>query len=164
MAIEFNAYEIFEIAEQIERNGAGFYRRAAETVEDSQKRRILLDLASQEDEHEKTFAAMRAELTEEERRPTVFDPDGEASLYLKDLARGKVFDVRIDPAQFLTGKEKMEDILHTAIGLEKDSIIFYQGMKDAVPARLGGARIDAIIKEEMKHIATLKQQLSSLTG
>ena len=59
MGIEFNADEIFEIAEQIERNGAGFYRRAAEAVEDSQKRRILLDLASREDEHEKTFAAMR---------------------------------------------------------------------------------------------------------
>ena len=161
MGIEFNADEIFEIAEQIERNGAGFYRRAADGVEDSQNRQVLLDLAAMEDEHEKTFAAMRAELTEEERRPTVFDPDQEAPRYLRELARGKVFDVRIDPAQFLTGKERMEDILRKAIELEKDSIIFYLGMKDAVPPRLGGERIDGIIREEMKHIVTLSRQLSS---
>ena len=30
MSYEFNADEVFEIAERIERNGARFYRRAAE--------------------------------------------------------------------------------------------------------------------------------------
>ena len=32
MGLDFNADEVFEIAEQIERNGAEFYRTAAENI------------------------------------------------------------------------------------------------------------------------------------
>ena len=34
MTVTFNAFEIFEIAEQIERNGTDFYIRAAELFEE----------------------------------------------------------------------------------------------------------------------------------
>jgi len=62
----------------------------------------------------------------------------------------------------LTGREKAEDIFRMAIGLEKDSIVFYLGMKDAVPERLGRSKIDRIIKEEMVHIAILSGKLETL--
>ncbi len=58
--ITFSADEIFEIAEQIERNGANFYRKAAESAE-GDNRNLLLRLAKMEDDHEKIFATMRAE-------------------------------------------------------------------------------------------------------
>ncbi|MGB6838556.1 MAG: ferritin family protein [Dehalococcoidia bacterium] len=160
MTIPFNADEILEIAEQIERNGARFYRRAAQGITDSGTREKLLDLAAMEEEHQKVFAAIRADLLPEEREPTIPDPWGEAALYLRGIADGHVFDVRTDPAGKLTGKETREDILRTAIGLEKDSIILYLGMREIVPERLGKGRIDAIIKEEMSHIATLSNQLA----
>jgi len=51
----FNADEIFEMAEQIERNGAKFYRRAAEQVTSPDGSELLLNLAVMEDVHEKTF-------------------------------------------------------------------------------------------------------------
>jgi rubrerythrin len=162
MSIPFNADEIFEIAEQIERNGAGFYRRASQGFADSPARQLLLDLAAMEDEHERVFAAMRAELSPEEKEPTALDPYGEAALYLRGMADGHVFDVRADPAKRLTGKETRGEILRTAIGLEKDSIVFYLGIKEMVPERLGKHRVDAIIKEEMGHIAVLSKELSSL--
>ena len=161
MTTTFNADEIFKIAEQVERNGAGFYRRAAQGFTDSRTCEKLLDLATMEDEHEKVFAAMRAELSDEERQPPAPDPWGEVALYLRGIADGHVFDVRADPAERLTGKETREDILRMAIGLEKDSIILYLGMREMVPERLGKNRIDAIIKEEMGHIATLSNQLAS---
>jgi len=157
----FNADEIFGIAEQVERNGATFYRRAAQETTDSGTREKLLDLAAMEEEHQRIFAAMRADLSPEEQEPTIPDPWGEAALYLRGIADGHVFDVRTDPAEKLTGKETREDILRTAIGLEKDSIILYLGMREMVPERLGKGRIDAIIKEEMSHIATLSNQLAS---
>ena len=162
MGIRFNADEIFEIAEQIERNGARFYRMGAEGIGDAENRKLLLDLAAMEDDHERTFASMRTELTKAEKKPTVFDPEGQAPAYLRDLADGHVFDIRRDPSETLTGKETMEDILRKAIDVEKDSVIFYLGMKEMVPARLGGARVDTIIHEEMEHIATLKGKLASL--
>jgi rubrerythrin len=162
MTIPPTADEIFEMAEQIERNGARFYRRAAQGFTDSRAGRQLLDLAAMEDQHEKVFAAMRTELLQSEREPRAPDPYGEAILYVRGMADGHVFDVRKDPSERLTGKETMEDILKTAIGLEKDSIVFYLGIKEIVPERLSKQRIDDIIKEEMGHIAVLSKEMASL--
>ena len=161
MSIAFNADEILEMAEQIERNGAKFYRRAAEGA-DARSRQQLLDLAAMEDVHEKTFASMRSELSEQEQKLMAFDPEGEAGLYLQAFADGHVFDVNADPSELLTGREKMEDILQTAIGLEKDSIVFYLGLKEMVPEKLGKGKIDDIIKEEMSHIIDLSKELAAL--
>jgi len=162
MSIHFNADEIFEMAEQIERNGAKFYRKVAEGTEDEGTKQFLLELAAMEDDHERTFAAMRAELSAEERTSTVFDPEGEAGMYLQAMADGYVFDVRADPAELLTGEETIAEVLGTAIGLEKDSIVFYLGIKEMVPEKLGKDRMNAIIKEEMSHITTLSNKLATL--
>ena len=162
MGIPFNLNEIFEMAEQIERNGARFYRRAAEGTMDPRNRELLLHLATIEDEHEKTFASMRAILANAKRETAVFDPDGQAALYLRAMADERVFNVKTDPAELFTGKETMEDILQIAIGMEKDSIVFYLGMKELVPERLGKEGIEAIIKEEMDHLASLSKELACL--
>ncbi len=162
MSIPFNADEILQMAEQIERNGARFYRRAALDTTDSGTRQVLNDLAAMEDEHEKVFSAMRADLSQEEREPTVGDPYGESVLYLRGMADGGVFDVKADPDEWLKGKETMEEVLKTAIALEKDSIVFYLGLKDVVPERLGRQRVDDIIRQEMSHIAMLAKEVASL--
>ena len=91
-----------------------------------------------------------------------FDPGGEAALYLRAMADGHIFDVNSDPSELLTGKEMLGDILHIAIGKEKDSVVFYTGMKEMVSERLGKGRIADIIKEEMKHIRVLSEELQKL--
>ncbi len=161
MGINFNADEIFEIAEQIERNGAAFYRKAAEEFPGEQAGKLLLGLAAMEDEHLATFMEMRRDLSVEKTKPTVFDPDGEARLYLQALADGSVFDVSVEPATLLRGDETLEEILKVAIGLEKDSVVFYTGIRHLVPASFGRDKVEAIIAEEMKHIALLGRQLAS---
>lgn len=160
MSINFNADEVFEMAEQIERNGVTFYRAAAEKL--LSVRQVLLDLAAMEEEHEKTFADMRAQLSAPEQEPMVFDPDGEAQMYLRVIADGHVFDVKADPTEQLTGQETTEDILKIAIALEKDSIAFYAGLKECVPPRAGKDKVEGIIREEFGHIATLSEKLSAL--
>lgn len=153
MSYDFNANEIFLMAEQIERNGAKFYRDSAEGITDPSAKNLLLDLADMEDDHEKTFASLRAELADKEKEPTVFDPEDESVLYLRSLADTRVFFKKdIDTSS-------MESILKEAIGAEKDSIVFYLGMKDLVPENIGKSRIDAIIKEEMQHITLLSKEL-----
>ncbi len=157
MSYDFNADEIFEMAEQIERNGASFYRKSAELIADPAEKKLLLDLAAMEDEHEKTFADLRAGLSKKEKVATVFDPEGEISLYLRALADTRVFfEKKIDTPS-------IEDIFKEAILAEKDSIVFYMGMKEMVPENLGKAKIDAIIKEEMNHIKLLSKALVALT-
>ena len=156
MSYDFNADEIFEIAEQIERNGAKFYRAGAENIIDANKKKLLIELAEMEDEHENTFKKMREELTSDEKVIMTFDPDGEAEKYLRALADTRVFyDKKIDTNSF-------EKILKTAITAEKDSIVFYLGMKEVVPANLGKQKLDKIIKEEMNHISLLSKELLSL--
>jgi rubrerythrin len=162
VSINFNAEEIFQMAEQIERNGGAFYRRAASLALRAVTAQCFLKLAAMEEEHEKIFARMRADLSERERTAPVSDPEDQSSLYLRAWADGQVFDVRTNPAERLQGKEKAEDILQMAIGLEKDSIVFYLGMKDAIPQGLGRSKVDGIIKEEMHHIATLSRELETL--
>ncbi|MDP6379848.1 MAG: ferritin family protein [Phycisphaerae bacterium] len=163
MSVYFNADEVLEMAEQIERNGARFYRRAAETQEEAESKKMLLNLALIEDEHEKTFAAMRARLAEGDKTSTAYDPDDEGILYLQAMADGYIFDVKTDPSTRLTGAETMTDILRTAIGLEKDSVIFYLGLKRMVPEWLGKGNLDGIIAEEMGHITLLSNRLKAST-
>ncbi|MCD6272914.1 MAG: ferritin family protein [Deltaproteobacteria bacterium] len=156
MGYDFNMDEIFEMAEQIEKNGAKFYRKAAEEIAESSNKDLLLDLAQMEDQHQKTFASLRTQLSKDENAPTVFDPDGEAALYLRALADIRIFfEKEIDVTS-------MEKILKEALVAEKDSIVFYLGMKDLVPDDLGKEKIDQIIKEEMAHIKLLSNKLVAL--
>ncbi|MFZ0240054.1 MAG: ferritin family protein [Desulfobacterales bacterium] len=156
MAYDFNADEIFEMAEQMERNGEKFYKNAAGAIDDAAHKTLLLELAAMEIDHEKTFKAMRSDLKAAEKGATVFDPDGEAALYLRALADTRVFfEKKIDVSS-------MEKILKAAIEAEKDSIVFYLGMKNAVPDKLGQDRIEGIIKEEMGHIRLLSRELAQL--
>ena len=60
---------------------------------------------------------------------STFDPDNQAALYLRAMVDGKVFDIKKDPSNVLSEVKTLEEILHIAIGLEKDSIVFYMGIK-----------------------------------
>ena len=164
MIVNMNAFEIFEIAERIERNGAMFYRKAAEIFFDNVNlRKTLLEIAEMEDEHLKTFANMRTELSGTELEEPVFDPDGQAQMYLRVMADGNVFDVKADPVEQLATRNTPEDVLKMAIGVERDSIAFYVGLKEAVSRRAGKDKVEDIIKEEMGHIVTLNDKLKELT-
>ena len=160
MAMPFNADEAFEVAEQIERNGAKFYRAAAEKFPDIAP--VLLDLARMEDEHEKTFAAMHAALAGGEFDMPVYDPDGEVHMYLRVMADGHVFDLTTDPAQQVADKKTPEDVLKMAMDAERDSIAFYVGLKESIPQKAGKGKVEAIIKEEMGHMAILNEKLKAL--
>jgi rubrerythrin len=157
MSYDFNADEVFEMAEQMERNGAKFYRDAAENAADSANKELLMGLSKMEEAHEKMFESMRAELTAADKTSTVFDPSGEAALYLRALVDSRVFFKKeIDV-------KSMVEILKSAIEAEKDSIVFYLGMKEAVPQNLGRNRLEAIIREEMGHIRLLSKELVAQT-
>ncbi|MFC1551367.1 rubrerythrin [Candidatus Latescibacterota bacterium] len=162
MGISFNADEIFEMAEQIERNGAKFYRIAAEQqADDEEARKMLLNLAVMEDEHEKTFAEIRAAIITGPPIVEVYDPEDLAALYLQAIANGRVFDIKKDPSEILSERKSLEEILKIAISLEKDSIVFYMSFRDMVTEESGKEKIDYIINEEKQHIVGLSNQLAA---
>jgi rubrerythrin len=160
MAMPFNADEVFEMAQQIERNGAKFYRAAAKKF--SAIAPVLLDLAKMEDEHIKIFATMHAELSGGALETPVYDPDNEVQMYLRVMADGHVFDLKTDPAQQVADKKTPEDVLKMAMKAERDSIAFYVGLKESVRQKEGKDKVEAIIKEEMSHMSVLNEKLQAL--
>ena len=156
MSYHFNANNVFEMAEQMESNGVKFYQTAANSTENKEFKQFLSHLAQMEIVHQNIFKSLREELSTQEKAETVFDPNEESTLYLQALVDSRV---SFKNEYQMTS---IENILKAAIESEKDTIIFYLGMKEAVPEHLGKNKIDNIIKEEMTHIRILSQKLVKL--
>ena len=161
MSVQLNAFEIFEIAEKIERNGSRFYRKAAELFDDSRTRNMFIRLAEWETSHEQIFADMRNELTAQGPEMSIFEADSDVIFDAQSMAGLAVFGDQMGPASELTGKETIMDILKGALEKEKDSIVFYTGLNAFVPAETAKNKITDIIKEEMHHIRILRQSMEA---
>jgi len=159
MDITFNAFEVFEIAEQIEHNGKKFYRKAAELFNEAPVRKMFLELVNWEARHQEVFRDMRKKLYEQKGKVSDFRPEGILSAP-RVMAGLAVFGIKPDPSDELTGKETVEDVLERAVEKEKDSIVYYTGLKDFVPGQAGKDKIDDIIKEELRHIRILNESLA----
>ncbi|MHC5158291.1 MAG: ferritin family protein [Planctomycetota bacterium] len=162
MSITFNADEIFEMAEQIEGNGAKFYHEAAGNTPDADVKEMLLGLATMEEGHQKTFAEMRKELSAEEKESNTFDPNNEVVHYLQTMADFHGTEGKVSPTEKLTGNESLREILEIALQAEKNSIAFYVGIKDMVSSKAGKNKVQAIIIEEMAHVSTIGGKLQAL--
>ncbi len=68
------------------------------------------------------------------------------------------------PAVKLSGNESMQELLEASIDAEKNSVLFYVGLKDLVSAKTGKDKVEAIIREEIRHVADLRKQLSALNA
>jgi len=160
-AMFYNADEVFEMAEQMERNGHRFYLDAAERAKDVSLARLLKRLADMEKDHEELFAGMRRELAEGTSQ-LAFDPDSDAVHYLQAVADTQVFNVYGDLAQRLQEAQSQEEVLRLGIALEKESVVYYVGVRDLVPQELGRGNIDWLIEQEMSHVTDLAAQLGKL--
>ncbi len=162
MAITFNADEIYNIAEQIERNGQKFYSDSAQRVKEPLAKKVLQDLADMEVGHLKTFKALHAALTEQARQEITWDPDDEAGAYLKAAADSHVFKTNADPTSLLKDNTDAREILQLALQFEKDSVIYFLGVADMVPEHLGKSDVLGLAKQEQGHIALIQRTLSKL--
>jgi len=160
--ITFNADEIFEMAEEIERKAGEFYREAAQKTKDVNIRNLLLYMSKMEDEHLSIFHDMRKRLSEQEKAENIYDPDDEGIQYLQTMADAHGYEGKISHDEKLTGKESPVAILKIAIGAEKNSIVFYSGLKTLVIKNAGRDKVEKIINEELGHLAILNQELKKL--
>jgi rubrerythrin len=161
MAISFNLDEIFEMAEQIEKNGANFYREASKKVSDKKTQNMFIALAGMEDGHFRIFQKMRSRLSAADREPTILDPENEAAFYLQAMAESHGFEGKKDRTAKFTGSETIKEVFEAAVDAERLSIVFYSGLKKFVsPA--GKEKIDTIISEEFNHLSILYNQLEKM--
>jgi len=158
MTVALNAFEVFEIAQQIERNGAMFYRKAAESFNDPDICTMFTELANWEITHEQVFKDMGEHYASQHKKTEPTEPD-KKQLDPKLMACLAVFGTLSDPLRKLKSIKIITDILKTAITKEQESITFYEGLKDFVPSIDDKNKVDDIIKEEKHHIKILNQSL-----
>ncbi len=162
MAVNYTILEIFEIAEQIEQNGAQYYRTAASITKNKAIAEMLLKLAAMEDNHKKTFSDMLEHHKNNMEDANVFDPDNETLYYMKGIALSAGWEGRAVLKLSLLGNETPEEILKTALNDEQTSINFYLGIKELVKSKADKEKVDQIIKEEMNHIVYLQKTLEEI--
>ena len=161
MGINFTADEIFEMAIKAETNAIKMYGDLAKKHEDPAIAEELKKLAAMEADHKGIFMKMREELPEDQRN-AYFDPNDEAAGYLKAIADAEVAEGSPKIAGGITGDEPFAEILKLAIKLEKQAILFYLGIRDMVPERLGKDKVEGIIKEEQGHVVALSERLKTI--
>ncbi|MBD3318160.1 MAG: hypothetical protein GF344_20445 [Chitinivibrionales bacterium] len=163
MGTAYNADEILSIAIKIEENGAAFYRRAARLQLSEEESKELLTLAAMEDDHKRKFQSMRQALPAQSTETAPFDPYEESDLYLFAVSDTHGGEGAPEMAATLTGTETIEEVLWTAVGLEKKSILFYVGLRDRVD-QAEKPTLDSIIAEEKRHVANLSRMIRKRTS
>lgn len=159
METKFNVFEVLQIAEQIEHNGAKFYLKTAEKFDDPEIRDTLYQLANWKAKHEKILARRRNRFSEKTGEFGTFDPDNYVLSNPQVMAGLTVFAGKPGSAKKLTGRESKKEIFKDAIKKTKETIAFYRGLKNFARDPAGKDTIDRIIKEEKNHIDTLTQSL-----
>lgn len=147
----FSGSEIVEIGVQIEKNGRDFYNTLENKSNNSQAIKIFRYLAGEEEKHIVTFQNLLDSVKEYE--PPEAYP-AEYFAYMNALASEHIF-IQESKGKEIAQKIKTDrEAVDLGIGFEKDSIIFYEGIKKVVPDR-DLKIIDELIAQEQKHLMQL---------
>ncbi len=159
MSISFSGSELINIAIGIERRGIAFYDIMTRSTENATARDVFQHLADMEREHVQIFQGM---LSEANRYQPSEAYTGEYAAYLQALVDSAVFTDDIVTSEMAARVESDIEAMELAIGAEKDSILFYYGMRDIMPQ---GAQptVNKIITEEKSHLRLLSELKKKLT-
>jgi len=158
MANIFAGSEVVEIGIQIEENGRDFYAALASQTKAAKNKEIFQFLAGEEEKHMKVFQGI-LEKTEK------YEPQGlgadEYYAYMHALASESVF-TQAGKGKQIAGKVKNDkEAIDIGIGAEKDSIIFYEGIKKLVP-EYDRKIVEEVIVQEQGHLKQLLELKAKL--
>lgn len=147
----FAASEIVELGIEIEKNGRDFYNTLAGKSRDEEAGKLFRMLARQETKH---IVAFKRILAQEGSGAGLDSVSGEYSGYLNALIREEIFTTRGKGRQIASCVKSQKEAIALAIGFEKDSIIFYEAMKQVLSE--AAKRItDELIVQEQRHLEKL---------
>ena len=147
----FSLGEIIDLAIQIEKNGEQSYRKARKEVKSQDLASVLEWLANDEKEHEKWFLNMKRGINEKIQDPMLEEMGREI---LNSVLGEQAFSM--DDADFSRIKD-VNTLLEISLESEKDTILFYEMIKDFVDDENVLAGLDKIIKEEGRHVKKLEE-------
>lgn len=153
MGVLFGKEDLLKVAMEIEKNGGSFYRSQAGMTKNQDIEFTFNWLASQEDEHLKTFTGM---LSTVELKPMKGASEEEYMSYLTELAKSYVFSKDMVEASHVDMANKPSKALRFALDMERDSILFYHELKEVVRTQ-DQAILEKIINEERSHVKKLRE-------
>jgi rubrerythrin len=159
MANVFAGSEIVEMGIQIEENGRDFYETLVSQSKNDKAKDIFKYLAEQEKLHIKTFQKI-LEAVHKYEPPESYP--GEYFLYMKSLADEHVFTKKDKGKEIAKGVKGDKEAVDLGVKFEKESILFYEGMKKVVPENQTKV-LDSLIAQENSHLLklyNLKENLS----
>ena len=160
MGYLLNISEILGFAVFIEQNGYEFYVEAMKKFAEPEIMELFQFLADEEFKHETIFAGLLAEAGK-------FTPpesyDGEYHAYMKEFCKSHGLANRDAIKPQVERISSIEEALEMALGFEKDSIVFFTGLKDLVASGQTDP-IGRIIREEMGHIRMIHEFRSRQRG
>lgn len=159
METKFNVFEILQIAEKIEHNGAKFYLKMAELSDDPEVRDTCYKLAAWKARHEKILAQRRKRFSEKTGEFGTFDPDNYVLSNPHVMAGLAVFATKPGSLKGPVDREHRQEIFRDAVRRAREAIVFYHGLKDFARDPSSEETIEMIIKEENRHIRLLTEQV-----
>lgn len=158
MAVIFTGSEIIGLGIQIEKNGKDFYETFAAQSKTGAAEKLFKYLAGEEEKHIAVFEKI---LNTTEKYEPAESYQGEYSSYLKALAGECVFTKKGKGKETAKNIKTDKEAVGVGIVFEKDSIIFYEGIKKVVP-EYGHKIINELIGQEQNHLTKLTELKNAL--
>jgi len=147
----FRASEVINFAIAIEKNGHKFYQTMAEASIDEKVKQVFRRLAREEQQHILDFTHLADKVSG-------YDPPesypGEYEDYMEALVNSHVFPQEVDPESLAKAISSDKEALDLAIRFEKDSILFFEGLKNLV-SHTEVKYIDELLRQERRHLCEL---------
>jgi len=145
---KFSVNEVIEQAVQTERLGYQFYSSMAKKFEkDEGLSKLFSTLAEKELQHEKIFEDLKKAV--EDNAPAGWD---EVSRYLRAIVESEFFLGKNKALPNLEHVKTIKDAVKFAMGFEKETLLYYYALKDALKEK---DTMEKIIAEEKSHIVWL---------
>lgn len=148
------------MAIHLERRGLAFYQAAADASEKADVSEVFQFMIVQELRHVEIFSNMKNRLDDDYQLPESYP--GENRSYLNSFLEDQVFSSPEQAADKARGILDPRQAVDVAIQFEKESILFYSGIKQMVRSSEHD-EIERVISEEHRHVRLLLQFRRGLT-
>lgn len=148
MEAKFSGKEIIQMGIEIEKNGKSFYANISLKSKKKEVKEVFEFLAKQEDKHIKIFEKILSKF-ESNKLEGLFTEEYYA--YMKSLASGYIFTEANSVDKVLKQVKDELMAVDLAINFEKESILFYEGMRSII-AKQELSVVDSLITQEKSHL------------
>ncbi len=151
MANVFEGSEVVELAIQIEKNGKEFYDILTAKSKIEKAKDVFKFLSGEEEKHVVIFTKILENVHRYEPQESY---PGEYLAYMNTLAADYVFTRKNTGREIAKKIKSDKEAVDVGIGHEKDSILFYEGMKKVVPEDEAKV-VEEVILQEQSHLKQL---------